>query len=317
MCCTPFSIRGSNMANTAVPTALGAGGNARVVAGGAPKPRRLFAWNNVRRHPRFLIGGSFIALLIFLAVAAPFIVRTDPKVSHPADAIQKPSAAHLMGTDDLGRDVLGRVIFGARVSLAVGIFAVSIGLLSGVTLGMVAGYRGGWSDLLILRAIDALLAFPGLLLAIAITSALGPNLRNTMIAIGIVAIPVYTRLTRGQVLQVKTREFVEAARTVGASQTRVAFKHILPNILNPLIVQASLSIAFAILAEASLSFLGLGVQPPTPTWGADINHARAYLSNGFWWMSVAPGGAILITVLAFNLLGDSVRDLLDPRLRDR
>jgi peptide/nickel transport system permease protein len=305
------------MANTAVPTAVSAGGNARAVVGSAPKSRRLFAWNNVRRHPRFLIGGTFIAFLILVAIAAPLIVRTDPKVSHPADAIAKPSAQHLMGTDDLGRDVLGRVIYGARVSLAVGIIAVSIGLTIGMTLGMIAGYRGGWTDLLILRVIDALLAFPGLLLAIAITSALGPNLRNTMIAIGVVAIPVYTRLTRGQVLQTKEREYVEAARTVGASQTRIAFKHILPNILNPLIVQASLSVAFAILAEASLSFLGLGAQPPTPTWGSDINHARAYLSNGFWWMSIGPGVAILLTVFSFNLLGDSIRDILDPRLRDK
>ncbi|HEY8291584.1 MAG TPA: ABC transporter permease [Thermomicrobiales bacterium] len=283
----------------------------------APKPRRLFSWRTVRHQPRFLIGGTFIFFLILVAIAAPLLVRTDPKVSHPADAIQSPSAQHLMGTDDLGRDVLGRAIYGSRVSLAVGIIAVSIGLITGVVLGMIAGYTGGWADLLILRAIDALLAFPALLLAIAITSALGPTLRNTMIAIGIVAIPVYTRLTRGQVLQAKEREYVEAARTAGASQARVAFRHILPNILNPLIVQASLSIAFAILAEASLSFLGLGVQPPTPTWGADINHARAYLSNGFWWMSVGPGVAILLTVFSFNLLGDSIRDILDPRLRDR
>ena len=283
----------------------------------APKPRRLFSWRNVRRQPRFLIGGTFIFLLILVAITAPLLVRTDPKVSHPADAIQPPSIGHLMGTDDLGRDVLGRAIYGARVSLLVGIIAVSIGLTTGVTLGMIAGYTGGWADLLILRGIDALLAFPALLLAIAITSALGPNLCNTMIAIGIVAIPVYTRLTRGQVLQAKQREYVEAARTAGASQARVAFRHILPNILNPLIVQASLSVAFAILAEASLSFLGLGVQPPTPTWGADINHARAYLSNGFWWMSVGPGVAILLTVFSFNMLGDSIRDILDPRLRDK
>ncbi len=283
----------------------------------APKPRRLFSWRTVRHQPRFLIGGTFIGFLILVAIAAPLLVRTDPKVSHPADAIQRPSAQHLMGTDDLGRDVLGRAIYGSRVSLAVGIIAVSIGLITGIVLGMIAGYTGGWADLLILRVIDALLAFPALLLAIAITSALGPNLRNTMIAIGIVASPVYTRLTRGQVLQAKEREYIEAARTAGASQARIAFRHILPNILNPLIVQASLSIAFAILAEASLSFLGLGVQPPTPTWGADINHARAYLSNGFWWMSVGPGVAILLTVFSFNLLGDSIRDILDPRLRDR
>ncbi len=281
------------------------------------KPRRTFSWRVVRRQPRFLIGGTIIGVMILVALFAPVLVRDDPAVSHPADAIQEPSLAHLMGTDDLGRDVLGRAIYGARISLSVGLIAVGIGLTVGTTLGMIAGYRGGWIDLLILRVIDALLAFPGLLLAIAITSALGPNLRNVMIAIGVVAIPVYTRLTRGQVLQMKQREFVEAARTMGASQARVAFRHILPNILNPLIVQASLSIAFAILAEASLSFLGLGAQPPTPTWGADINHARSYLSNGFWWMSIGPGVAILLTVFAFNLLGDSIRDILDPRLRER
>lgn len=303
------AIRSDGIPAPVVPT--------RIALGAAPKPRRLFSWRNIRRQPRFLIGGTFIAFLILVAVLAPFLVRTDPKVSHPADANQSPTIQHWMGTDDLGRDVLGRVIYGARVSLMVGIISISIGLTTGVTLGMIAGYRGGLYDLLILRGIDALLAFPALILAISITAALGSNLRNAMIAIGIVAIPVYTRLTRGQVLQAKQREYTEAARTIGANQLRIAFRHILPNILNPLIVQASLSIAFAILAEASLSFLGLGAQPPTPTWGSDINHARAYLSNGFWWMSIGPGVAILLTVFSFNLLGDSIRDLLDPRLRDR
>ncbi len=282
-------------------------------------PRRpsVFAWRNLRRQPRLLVGGTIIVLLAVFAVLAPVVVHPDPRVSHPADANHPPSVAHWFGTDDLGRDVLGRVLYGARVSLAVGLIAVSIGLSIGVILGLIAGYRGGWLDLLILRLIDALLAFPGLLLAISITAALGANLRNVMIAIGVVAIPVYTRLTRGQVLQVREREFVEAARTSGASEGRIVLRHILPNILSPLIVQASLSIAFAILAEASLSYLGLGAQPPTPTWGADINHARGYLTNGFWWQSIGPGLAIMLTVLAFNLLGDSIRDLLDPRLRDR
>lgn len=279
--------------------------------------RRLLSWANLRRYPRVLISGGFVLALLVLALAAPLLVRDNPERTHPSDAYAPPSLSHPLGTDDLGRDVLGRVLYGARVSLAVGVIAVSIGLTCGVALGLLAGYRGGLADLLIMRGIDALLAFPGLLLAIAITSALGPNLRNAMIAIGIVAIPVYTRLTRGQVLQVRAREFVEAARASGANEWRVAVRHILPNILNPLIVQASLSIAFAILAEASLSFLGLGVQPPAPTWGSDINHARAYLSNGFWWMSMGPGIAILLTVLSFNFLGDSIRDLLDPRMRDR
>jgi len=282
-------------------------------------PRRpgVFAWRNLRRQPRLLIGGTIIVLLTIFAILAPVLVHPDPLVSHPADANHPPGAAHWFGTDDLGRDVLGRVLYGARVSLAVGLIAVSIGLTIGVILGLIAGYRGGWLDLLILRVIDALLAFPGLLLAISITAALGANLRNVMIAIGVVAIPVYTRVTRGQVLQVREREFVEAARTSGASEGRIVLRHILPNILSPLIVQASLSIAFAILAEASLSYLGLGAQPPTPTWGADINHAKGYLTNGFWWQSIGPGLAIMLTVLAFNLLGDSIRDLLDPRLRDR
>jgi peptide/nickel transport system permease protein len=282
-----------------------------------PKQRRVFSWRNIRAEPRFLIGGTFIALLILAAIFAPLLAPADPMVSHPADANQPPAAQHLLGTDDLGRDVLGRTAFGARASLSVGIIAVGIGLVVGVTLGVTAGYHGRWVDLLISRLIDALLAFPALLLAISITAALGPSLTNTMIAIGIVAIPIYARLARGQVLQAKQREYIEAARTIGASEWRIATRHILLNIVNPLIVQASLSIAFAILAEASLSFLGLGAQPPTPSWGADINHARDYLGNGFWWMSIGPGVAILLTVFSFNLLGDSIRDLLDPRLRGR
>ncbi len=283
-------------------------------------PRRsaqLLSWRNLRRHPRVLVSGGVILALVVIALLAPILGRYDPKVSRAIEALQGPSARHWLGTDNLGRDVLSRVIWGGRVSLAVGVISVTIGLSCGVLLGLLAGWRGGVTDLLVMRVIDALLAFPGLLLAISITSALGPNLRNAMIAIGIVAIPVYTRLTRAQVLQLRSREFVEAARALGASDLRIVFRHLLPNIVSPLIVQASLSVAFAILAEASLSFLGLGVQPPTPTWGFDINQARAYLSNGYWWMSLAPGLAILITVLSFNFLGDSVRDMLDPRLRDR
>jgi len=297
--------------------------DARPVSGAAaalkalPKRRRIFGWSNIRREPRFMIGGTIIGLMILVAIFAPFLTPTDPMVSHPEVANQGPSLHHLLGTDDLGRDVLGRTFYGARVSLPVGFIAVVIGFTVGVAMGLAAGYRGAWADLIISRFIDALLAFPALLLAISITSALGPNLRNTMLAIGIVAIPAYARLTRGQVLQAKERDYIEAARTIGASEPRIIMRHILPNILTPLIVQASLSIAFAILAEASLSFLGLGAQPPMPTWGADLNHARGYLNNGYWWMSFGPGMAILLTVLSFNLLGDSIRDLLDPRLHGR
>lgn len=274
-------------------------------------------WRLLRQQPRVLLSGGVIVLLFLCALFAPVLSRYDPRVSQAADANQAPSASHWLGTDNLGRDMLTRVIWGARVSLSVGIIAVGIGLSAGLLLGLVAGWRGGLIDQVIMRAIDALLAFPGLLLAISITSALGPNLRNAMLAIGIVAIPVYTRLTRSQVLQLRGREYIEAARALGASDARIIFRHLLPNLLNPLIVQASLSVAAAILAEAGLSFLGLGVQPPTPTWGSDINQARAYLTNGFWWMSFAPGVAIFLTVFSFNLLGDGIRDFLDPRLRDR
>lgn len=305
------------MTNPSTSYSAGSATGAAAALTALPKQRRIFSWRNIRREPRFLIGGTIIGLMILVALFAPFLTPADPRVSHPEVSNQGPSLQHLLGTDDLGRDVLGRAFYGARVSLSVGIIAVGIGLVLGVGLGLAAGYRGAWADLIISRFIDALLAFPALLLAISITAALGPSLRNTMIAIGIVAIPAYARLTRGQVLQAKEREYVEAARTVGASEGRIVVRHILPNVLNPLIVQASLSVAFAILAEASLSFLGLGAQPPTPTWGADLDHARGYLNNGYWWMSFGPGIAILLTVLSFNLLGDSIRDLLDPRLRGR
>jgi peptide/nickel transport system permease protein len=206
---------------------------------------------------------------------------------------------------------------GSRVSLTVGLISVSIGLIVGVSVGLAAGYLGGTVDLVAMRVIDALLAFPGLLLAVSITAALGPQIWNAMIAIGVVAIPAYTRLTRAQVLSIREREYVTATRALGASSWRIVFGHILPNISNSLVVQASLSTAFAILAEASLSFLGLGAQPPTPSWGQDINYSQRYLTNMMWWMSAGPGIAIFLAVLSFNFLGDALRDALDPHLRRR
>jgi peptide/nickel transport system permease protein len=244
-------------------------------------------------------------------------VPYDPIDVNPGDALEAPSLEHWLGTDDLGRDVLSRVILGSRVSLSVGLISVSIGLVIGVSVGLAAGYLGGPVDLLAMRVIDALLAFPALLLAISITAALGPQIWNAMIAIGIVAIPAYTRLTRAQVLSLREREFVTATRAVGASSWRIVLRHILPNVSNSLVVQASLSTAFAILAEASLSFLGLGAQPPTPSWGQDINYSQRYLSNMMWWMSAGPGLAIFLAVLSFNFLGDALRDALDPHLRRR
>jgi peptide/nickel transport system permease protein len=269
----------------------------------------------LRRNPRILLGGSLVVVLGGMAVFAPWLAPYDPTLVDPQIALEPPSGAHLFGTDDLGRDVLSRVIWGARISLSVGVISVSIGFVTGVALGLAAGYIGGLFDLLAMRGIDALLAFPALILAISITAALGPQLQNAMIAIGVVAIPLYTRLTRGQVLSVRERDFVTAARTVGARPLRIVLRHIFPNVTNALVVQATLSVAFAILAEAALSFLGLGAQPPTPSWGGDVNYSQRWLSNFMWWMSVGPGLAIFLAVFAFNFLGDALRDALDPRLR--
>ena len=269
----------------------------------------------LRRNPRILIGGSVVTVLLLMALFAPLVAPYDPIQVVPVRSLQPPSAQHWLGTDDLGRDVFSRVVWGSRISLSVGLISVSIGFLVGVTVGLLAGYLGGAVDLIAMRAIDALLAFPALVLAISITAALGPQLQNAMIAIGVVAIPAYTRLTRGQVLSVRERDFVTAARTIGASPPRIVLRHIFPNVTNPLIVQATLGTAFAILAEAALSFLGLGSQPPTPSWGQDINYSQRYLANLKWWMSAGPGVAIFLAVFAFNFLGDALRDALDPRLR--
>ena len=273
--------------------------------------------STLRRHPRLFIGGGLVALLVLVAIFAPLLSRYDPIVGDVSDSLEAPSFSHWLGTDDQGRDILARVMSGARVSLSVAVISVSIGLLVGVSMGLVAGYAGGTIDLLLMRIVDAILAFPGLLLAISITAALGPQIQNAMIAIGVVAIPIYARLTRGQVLSIREREYVTAARAIGVSPGRIALQHILPNIANALIVQATLTAAFAILQEAVLSFLGLGAQPPAPSWGQDINYNQRYLSNLMWWMSVGPGVAIFIAVFAFNFHGDALRDWLDPQFRRR
>ena len=287
----------------------------RVPPAGWPT-HRVRTLAELRRQPRMVIGGTLVALLVLLALLAP-ILPYDPIEVDPAQALKGPGGGHLFGTDDLGRDVFSRMVWGSRISLGVGVISVSIGLLVGVSLGLVTGYFGGLSDLLVMRVIDALLAFPALILAISITAALGPQIQNAMIAIGVVAIPVYTRLTRGQVLSVREREYVTAARALGAPTLRILGRHVLPNVSNVLIVQATLSTAFAILAEAALSFLGLGAQPPTPSWGQDINYSQRYLANGMWWMSAGPGLAIFLAVFAFNFLGDALRDALDPQFRRR
>jgi len=281
----------------------------------ARRARGWLTWENARRNPRILIGGGLVLFLVAVAIFAPLLAPYDPIAVNGAVSLEPPSGSHPFGTDDVGRDVLSRVIFGSRVSLSVGLIAVGIGAIIGISLGMAAGYVGGVFDLVSMRLIDALLAFPALLLAIAITAALGPDLRNAMIAIGIVAIPGFTRLSRGQVLATRNREYIEAARTIGCSDVRIVARHIFPNITNPLIVQATLAIAGAMLAEAALSFLGLGAQPPTPTWGADVYYSQRYLSNLKWWMSIGPGIGIFLAVFSFNFFGDALRDALDPRLR--
>lgn len=269
----------------------------------------------VREHPRVVIGLALLALLALVALLAPWISPADPLAVHPEDARLPPGAGHLLGTDELGRDLLSRVIWGGRVSLPVAFVAVGVGLTVGGLAGLTAGYRGGTTDLLLMRLMDAILAFPALILAVALVAALGPSLRNAMVAIGIVQIPIYARLTRAQVLQLKSADFVVAARALGASPARIVARHLLPNLLNPLIVQVSLSAAFAMLAEATLSFLGLSAPPPTPDWGFMISSGQRFLVNGAWWMTAAPGAAICLAVLGFNFLGDALRDALDPRLR--
>ena len=269
----------------------------------------------VRGHRRVAAALGLVALLFLIAIVSPVISPHDPLAVRPDDSYLPPlSPGHVLGTDELGRDLLSRILWGARVSLPVAFVAVGVGLFAGGLIGLVSGYAGGIADLLLMRLVDALLAFPGLILAIAIVAALGPGLRNAMIAIGIVAVPVYARLVRAVVLQLKQMEFIAATRALGASPFRLILRHLIPNLLNPIIVQVSLSAGFAILAEATLSFLGLGAQLPTPDWGQMINSGASFLANDPW-LAIVPGAAISITVYSFNLLGDALRDALDPRLR--
>ena len=276
---------------------------------------RIHLLELARGHPRVILAGSLVLLLFLIALLAPFISPHDPIAVNADNAYLPPlSPSHLLGTDELGRDLFSRVLWGARVSLPVAFVAVAVGLVAGGVIGLMSGYFGGVFDLLLMRLIDALLAFPALILAIAIVAALGPDLRNAMIAIGIVAIPVYARLVRALVLQLKQMEFIAATRSLGATPMRIILRHLIPNLLNPVIVQVSLSAGFAILAEATLSFLGLGAQVPTADWGQMINTGATFLANDPW-LAIVPGTAISVTVFSFNLLGDSLRDALDPRLR--
>ncbi len=266
------------------------------------------------RRPGALVGAAVVLLFVVTALVAPVIAPYAPDEVTRARR-EAPSASHLFGTDELGRDVFSRVVFGARVSLRVGLVSIGIALTGGILLGVVAGYFGGWTDALIMRAMDIMLAFPGILLAIAIVAILGPSLFNVMIAVGIEAIPVYARTARASTLSVKEQEYVAGARSMGAGHGRILLRHILPNIIAPLIVLATIGVAGSILAAAGLSYIGLGAQPPTPEWGAMLNSSRTYLRDS-WWMATFPGLAIMLVVLGLNLFGDGLRDILDPRLRD-
>jgi peptide/nickel transport system permease protein len=259
-----------------------------------------------------VFGLAVVAIVVLLALCAGWIAPYDPLQTSFSLVRKAPGAAHWFGTDEVGRDLLSRVIWGTRASLSAGVISVSIALGIGVPLGMLAGYVGGIVDSLISRITDAMLACPFLILAIALAAFLGPSLGNAMIAIGITATPIFVRLSRGQVMVVKSEDYVEAARAVGNPPHRILIRHILPNILPPLIVQGTLAVATAIIAEASLSFLGLGQQPPAPSWGSMLNTAQRFLTQAPW-LAVFPGAAIFITVLAFNLLGDGLRDALDPK----
>lgn len=272
------------------------------------------AWRRLKKRRTAMVALVLLVILAALAIFAPLIATHDPTQQSWRAVRQAPSLTHWFGSDEVGRDIFSRVVYGTRASLSAGVISVAIAILAGVPLGLLAGYVGGWTDSLISRVTDAMLACPFLILAIALAAFLGPSLQNAMIAIGITATPVFVRLTRGQVLSIKVEDYVEAARAVGNTKVRIAWKHILPNVMPQLLVQGTLTIATAIIAEASLSFLGLGQQPPAPSWGSMLNVAQRFLSNAPW-MAVFPGLAIFVTVLSFNLLGDGLRDALDPKAK--
>ncbi|HEX7101825.1 MAG TPA: nickel transporter permease [Nitrolancea sp.] len=266
------------------------------------------------RHRGGVVGAVILLILFLVAIFAPIIAPYDPIKITGADALQGPSAKHLMGTDNFGRDILSRVVFGARLSLRMGFIAIAIAAVIGTLIGLVAGSYGGWIESLLMRFVDALMAFPGILLALAVTAMLGPGLTNSMIAVGISFIPSFARLVRSSALQVKEMTYIEAARSIGCGTPHIIRKHIFPNVLTPIIVLSTLGVASAILIGAALSFLGLGAQPPSAEWGIMLAEGRQFMRTA-WWIMAFPGLAITITVIAANLIGDGVRDALDPRLK--
>ena len=277
--------------------------------GRRPSGFRLFL-----RSPVSLVGSIVLLVMIAAAILGPALAPYGVNETDIAGALRPPSAEHWFGTDDLGRDVFSRVVIAAQVSLRVAVVSVAIALVIGVLLGILSGYAGGWADGVLMRIVDVMFAFPMLILALAIVAVLGPGANTATIAIGVVYVPIFARVARASTLSVRSEPFVRASQTMGTGAGRILAKHILPNISGPIIVQTSLSLAFAILSEAALSFLGLGVQPPQPSWGRMLFEAQSFLGSA-WWLAVFPGLAIFLTVLSCNLVGDGLRDVLDPKQR--
>jgi len=269
----------------------------------------------LRRNSLTLLGCFIVLVMLFIGLAAPVLSPYNPVAIDIVNKLQAPSAAHWFGTDEIGRDIFSRVLYGCRISIQVGLYIVLLAAVVGTIVGSISGYQGGLLDQVIMTITDILLSFPSLVLAMALAAALGPSLYNTMLAVAIVKIPVYVRLVRGQVLSLKEQSYVKAAQTFGASQAWILSRHIIPNSLAPVLIQITLGIGEAILTASSLSFIGLGAQPPTPEWGAMISTARIYALDQ-WWYVTFPGIAIFTTVVGFNLLGDGIRDLLDPRSKN-
>ena len=285
----------------AIPAAMADGRLRRVL-------RRL------RRQPASLVAGAVILAFIIVALAAPWVAPQDPLASSFLAVRKPPSAAHWLGTDEVGRDVFSRLVWGARTSMLAGLIPVLVALSISLPLGLLSGYAGGWVDMLLMRVVDAMLAIPFLIIAIALAAFLGPDIWNAMIAIGIAALPIFVRLARAAAMSVRAEDYVEATRSLGSAPLRIAVRHILPNMLPPLLVQTSVMAASAIIAEASLSFLGLGQQPPAPSWGSMLNAAQRHMAAAPW-MAIAPGCAIFLLVISLNVLGDGLRDALDPKGR--
>ncbi|MEK3788994.1 MULTISPECIES: ABC transporter permease [Paenibacillus] len=295
--------------NTAAPTSLGTS-PAKAVT---PKPRTFFRL--LLRNRLAAVGLAFIIMWTVIAAVAPWIAPYDPYATDTSVKLTAPTSEHWFGTDNYGRDILSRVLYGARISIWTGLIAVSISFLIGVPLGGIAAYYGGRTGTIIMRIMDVLLAFPSLVLSMAIAASMGNGLTGAMIAVGIVGIPEFARLMYGQTVSLREKEYVEASRAIGVKDRTILFQHILPNALAPLLVQATLGMGFAILTASSLSFLGLGVKPPIAEWGAMISEGREYIISGQWWLVTFPGLSIATSILGFNLLGDGFRDVLDPRLR--